>query len=262
METWKLTVVMRCSLLLAAAWLSVSATHSFGETFVQATVETRVVLAYRVDAKAIQQTLPSPWKLNPIAKGPLQGANLFVIFGDRELDQNPDGTPKTGGIARFTAFAAPATNPDTGKSGAFVLRIFTANSEDIPGAYKTNVLASVSRRFSYSGTDMAFGVAEDEWQVRAQDQADIHLAMSYKKSLPSRADREFDVYSSVEPDFYRIYRVDQGTNIVMSEPMNINDLLAYDARINVAEYDTIFDGNEELVAVAVLPWYVRKVFLP
>ncbi len=256
------TFVRHSSLFLAAVWLVISSTHGLGETFVQATVESRVMLAFHANAAIVQQFVPPPWKLQPVPKGPMQGANLFVIFGDRAIDQDPDGNPKDGGMARFTAFAVPAANPENGKSGAIVLRIFTANSQDIPGAYKTNLLASVSRQFSYSGQDMAFGVAEDKWLVQAQGRADIRLEIRYRKSLPSRADREFDVYSSVEPDFFRIYRVDQGTDIVMSKPANIDRLLDYDLRVNVPEFKDVFDGTEELISVAILPWYVRKVFLP
>jgi len=262
MDSNRFIFMKRWSLFLTSVWLVVFSTNGVGETPAQATVESRVILAIHANAAMVQQFLPSSWKLNSVAKGPLQGANLFVVFGDRAIDQDPNGKPRGEGIARFTAFAVPATNTESGKSGAMVLRIFTANSQDIPGAYKTNVLASVSRQFSYSGEDMAFGVVQDKWLIEARDHADIRLAIRYNKSLPSRSDREFDVYSSVEPNFYRIYRVDQGTDIVMSKPKNIDRLLDYDARINVPEFKDIFDGSEELIAVAALPWYVRKVFLP
>ena len=262
MDSKNLPLVKRWSLFLMSSWLVVFAANSFSETFVQGTVESRVILAFHANTAVVQQFLPSPWKLKPVAKGPLQGANLFVVFGDRAFDQDATGKPRAGGISRFTAFAVPATNSDNGKSGAMVLRIFVANSRAIPGAYKTNVLASVSREFSYSGEDMEFGVVEDKWLIEARDHADIRFAIRYNKSLPSRSDREFDVYSSVEPNFYRIYRVDQGTDVVMSKPKNIDRLLDYDARINVPEFKGIFDGSEELISVAVLPWYVRKVFLP
>ena len=262
MDSMKLVLAKRWSLFLMSVWLIAFATNGFGETFVQATVESRVMLAFRANAGAIQQLIPSPWQLNTVAKGPMQGANFFVVLGDRAIDQAPDGKPRAGGISRFTAFAAPAKNPDTGESGVFVFRIFTVNSEEIPGPYKCGALAEISRKYSYAGDNMEFGVGEEKWIVDAKSQADIELTFRYQKSLPFRLDRELNVYSAVEPTFYRIYRVDQGTDIVMSKPKNVDRLLGYDARMNVPEFKSVFDGTEELISVAVLPWYVRKVFLP
>ena len=262
MDNRMLTFVKRWSLFLTSVWLIAFATNSVGETFVQATVESRVMLAFHANAGAIQHLIPSPWQLNTVAKGPMQGTNFFVVLGDRAIDQDPDGKPRAGGVSRFTAFAAPATNPDTGRSGIFVFRIFTVNSEEIPGPYKCNVLSDISRKYFYSGGNMEFGIGEEKWIVDAKSQADIELTFRYQKSLPFRPDRELNIYSAVEPTFYRIYRVDQGTDIVMSKPKNIDRLLGYEARINVPEFKSVLDGTEELISVAVLPWYVRKVFLP
>jgi hypothetical protein len=71
-----------------------------------------------------------------------------------------------------------------------------------------------------------------------------------------------NVYSPIEPNFYRIYRVDQGTDVVKSKPANVDRLLGYEAKLDIPEFKDLFDGTGELVSVAIQPWYVRKVFLP
>lgn len=262
MNSKPLSRVKSCFLCFASVWLVVFSSAGYGESYVGANVDSRVVLAFHANAAAIQQLLPTPWRLNPVGKGPMQGTNFFVVFGDRAIAQDPEGKPKAGGITRFVGFVAPATNPDTGQSGTMVFRIFEANSQEIPGPYSNSVLASISRDYTYSGKNMAFGKAEETWSAQVPGQADIRLAIRYQKALPSRAQREFHVYSAVVPSFYRIYRVDQGIDIVKSVPASVDRLLGYDAHIDVPKFKDVFNGTEELVSVAVLPWYVRRVFLP
>jgi hypothetical protein len=184
------------------------------------------------------------------------------VFFDRAVNLDAEGKPLAGGVDRYMVFAAPATNPESGKSGAFTLRILTPNGQSVPGPYKVSELASVSRQLTYSAEDTGLGTAEETWLVRAEGRANVRLAIRYQKALPSRAQPEIYVYSAVEPTFYRIYRVDQGTDVVKSRPANVDRLLSYEAKLDVPEFKDLLDGTEELVSVAIQPWYVRRVFLP
>src|SRR5439155_196592 len=85
---------------------------------------------------------------------------------------------------------------------------------------------------------------------------------STQRAVPSRAKSDSKVYSAVEPTFFRLYRVDQGMDVVKSVPAGIDRVQSYRFRSTVPELTRLFDGTEQLVAVSVIPWYAREVRLP
>ena len=109
---------------------------------------------------------------------------------------------------------------------------------------------------------MEIGVGEDFWEVRDARGVVIELRIQYQQALLSRAKSEQKMYSGVEPSFFRIYRLDQATDIVKSIPAGIDRVQNYQFRVSVPELKKLFDGTEKLVAVTVIPLYVRQIFLP
>ena len=116
-------------------------------------------------------------------------------------------------------------------------------------------------------TVVAFGTSAPEMAVTvgsaaAGEGGEIALSVAYQKGVPARSNRETKVYSNVDPDFYRIYRTTQYTDVLMSVPMGVDNVhsLAFD--ISIPSVRAILDGAEELVGIISLPWHMRKTILP
>jgi hypothetical protein len=62
----------------------------------------------------------------------------------------------------------------------------------------------------------------------------------------ARAKGDLKVYSAVEPDFFRIYRVDRGVDVVKSVPAGVDLVQGYEFRTTVSELAKLFDGSEQL----------------
>jgi hypothetical protein len=105
-------------------------------------------------------------------------------------------------------------------------------------------------------------VVDDSWEIRDARGGMIELMVQYQRTLLSRAKSEQKLYSAVEPNFFRIYRVDSAADIVKSVPTNINRVQKYQMRITLPEMSKLFDGTEQLVGVIVIPLYLRQIFLP
>ena len=90
----------------------------------------------------------------------------------------------------------------------------------------------------------------------------IGLQLQYRGAAPTRAKVEARPRSPVNPEFFRIYHIDQGVDVVKSVPNGIDRVQHYRLRVTVSELGKLFDGTEQLVSVAILPWYVRQGFLP
>jgi len=216
----------------------------------------------RVGQAELQKLLPAPWQANPVPGGPFKEANFLIVFIDSFLVQDAQGKPDKGGIARKAVFAVPVKHTQTGEMALVVTGGFTADSQDVPGPYKNFSHAAIRREQTLKVVNIEAGVNEDFWEVRDTRGGIIELRVQYQAALPSRAKAEQKLYSAVEPSFYRIYRIDQATDIVKSVPVGIDRMRNCQFRMAVPELSKLFDGTEQLVGVSVIPLYVRQIFLP
>lgn len=234
----------------------------WAETLVQSTVETRLTVALRVGQAELQKLVPPPWQVMAIPGGPLKEANLFVVFIDSFLVQDPQGKPDKGGISRVVPLAASVKNTQTGEMASLVIGGFMADISSIPGPYKNFVGATIRREQTYKVANLESGVGEDFWEVRDTRGGIIELRVQYQRALPSRAKSEQKIYSAAEPSFFRIYRIDSATDIIKSIPVGVNRVQNYQFRVAVPELSKLFDGTEQLVGIAASPLFVRQIFLP
>jgi hypothetical protein len=247
--------------IIAAGSLS-SSRPSCAETLVQQNIDTRVVLAFRVGQASLQGRLPAPWQVDPVTTGPSKDANLTIAFIDQLLNQDGEGKVVAGGTTRIVAVGIPARNSHTGEGAPFLLRAFDANPHGVPGPYKGAVGATIRREASLRGADLERVTGTELWEMQESGGGVIELRLEYQRGVPSRTKPEARPHSLVDPTFFRIYRIDQGTDVVKSLPGGIDRVRNYQLRVTVPELRPLFDGTEQLVSIAVLPWYVRQVFLP
>jgi hypothetical protein len=194
--------------------------------------------------------------------GPFKDANLFVIFMDKLVKLDAEGKSSEGGNDRAVVFAAVAKRPQDDKPNVYVIRIFTANPKALPGADKNSVPASVRREQALKMIDVEPGTDEQQWDVRDSTGGTIEFRLRCLRSLPTPGKVEQNVYSAVEPDYFRIYRVDQGMDVVKSLSAGIDRVQSYEFRATAAGLHELFDGSAQLVGIAILPWYLRQIFLP
>jgi len=216
----------------------------------------------RVEQTELQKLLPAQWQVTPIPGGPFKEANFVIAFNDVFLVQDPQGKPDKGGIARKAVFVVPAKHTQTGEMASVVTGGLTADSQDVPGAYKNFSHATIRREQTSKVVNIEAGLNEDFWEVRGDRGGIIELRVQYQAALPSRAKAEQKIYSAVEPAFYRIYRADTATDIVKSVPAGKDRVKNYQFRMAVPELSKLFDGTEKLVGISVIPLYVRQIFLP
>jgi len=253
--------LLLCYVTLSAGSL-LSPRAAWAETLVESSVETRTVLAFRVRETALQRWVSEPLRITPIPSGPFKDANLFVIFMDKLVKLDAQGNPSEGGNDRAVVFAAVAKRPQDERPNVYVIRIFTANPKTLPGAYKNSVLASVRREQALKMVNLEPGTEEQQWDVRDSAGGTIEFLLRCQRGLPTPGKVEQNVYSAVEPDFFRIYRIDQGMDVVKSVSAGIDRVQSYEFRATAAGLHELFDGSAQLVGIAILPWYQRQIFLP
>jgi hypothetical protein len=248
-----------CTLI---AILALSPLRTQAESLVLSTADMRVVLAFQAAASTAQAVLPAGWQPTPIPGGPSTGADVFLVFVDGIAQFDADGKPAAGGTNRFVVAVVPARNPTTGAAGLMVVGGVAAHPDGAPGAYKNYTPAQVKQQRTLRTDGSGPGSAEEMWQVRDATGGTLNLRFDYDRALPVRVKVESKIYSAVEPTFFRIYRVEQGVDVVKSAVTGTDRVRGYQFNSTLGAFAKLFDGNERLVSITTIPWYVRQVFLP
>ena len=78
--------------------------------------------------------------------------------------------------------------------------------------------------------------------------------------VPAYGRHDFKIYSRARPEFYHIYRVEYGEDIIMSKPLGIDctQSLAFEA--SGPQLSRLFD-SAQFISIAALPWTRREVWL-
>jgi len=235
---------------------------------VDSAVGSRILLAFRVAQRALEQRLRPPWQLAPLPAftalgldGPHQ-PNLALVFHDLLLDQDAQGQALADSGGRFVVCNIPAAKPDSGEQGLVHFRMFTGGA--IPGRYRDALPARV-RHDQHIVGDGAAATITESYQVDVAAGGTIELQLSYQRGprLRLAADRpNLPIWTTADPGIVRVYQEDSVIEIVRNEAAGLNLTQELLFRSSVPELVDLFDGRERLVAILSNPYYARNVFSP
>lgn len=238
-----------------------TATVAMGETLVGKTIESRVLLGFKVADAGVQEMLPDGWVPVTLPKGPVGGANLIMALIDRHLIMDGEGASSEPASGPTVAFFAYAKSGDVEELRGFVTYVF--EEPPLIDPYKTSVPADITRTTSLSDGDAGDRTQREDWAITPAHGGALSVSLDFKVMGYSWTEGgESRPYSPVMPDFYRIYRYDQLATLAM----NTNAGRALDGSVEFTSTDPnlagVFDGSEELVAIVSIPAYVREISLP
>ena len=250
------------------AWLALITLIAFtaplatAETLVQSNFDTRTLVTFEAAPAAVEKWLTPPWRVAPVASGPAKGTNIFLVFIDRVGNYGADGKAAAIGGERSLVVVVPAKHPQTGETAPYVSKIYTGNPQTVPGPYKNSVLGQIRYEHSMKSTNAEPAVLSEMWEVRDPNGGMVQLTLQYPRGPVARSNVDQKVRGGPDPDFFRIYRVDQAADLIKSVPMQVDRAQKYELKITMSDLRPTFDGTEKLVSVATIPLYVRKVSLP
>ncbi|NND90485.1 MAG: hypothetical protein HKN42_06445 [Granulosicoccus sp.] len=248
------------AIICVTSFLTVSgAVHA--ERLVSTTIENRVVLGFQVDDAALEQWLPDEWSPVTLSQGPVAGSNLLVALMDRLLILDAEGNPASDQANRAAAFVSYARKEGIPGVRAFITRVF--ETAPLTDPYGNSVTAQVAHTAESAGGIGENRVISESWVIRPDGGGELSFDLSYEPgNRVWTKGAETRPYSAVEPEFHRIYRYDQLSELAMSRQNG--KMLAGSAEFesSIPEFQSLFDGSEVLAAVISIPVYVRDVYLP
>jgi hypothetical protein len=240
--------------LLPALCAGASAEHLAGTT-----QEVRTVLYYHIPPATLARFLPAGWVAADFTTGPASGANLTVNLSDQLA--NASAKNETGSEARGqgVTISARVRDPQTGENRSMVLFGFT-NGNDSPGPYGVHRKATISMaRTERTLADGRVAVSE-RWSAKTLQGDALSMDLSFIRGqlTPSHVDQQ--TRSSLHPEFYRIYKMDEQTDVVSSKAGGINHVSNFKVSQagGAARY---FDGLQVLVAIVSVPVFHREIWL-
>ncbi len=230
------------------------------ETFVGSNVDARVLVAVTASHDGVQALLPDGWTSVPVPGGPLQGANIFFVFIDSLLERDTEGAALAPSTRRAVALAGLGKQTDGDEVRLYVMRIYTTTPDANP--YGVSVAADITRTASVTGPANEARRSTDAWQITVPGGGSLDFNLDYATGDRTWEKSDGFPHSALNPDFSRIYRFDQLTDLVVSTPMDKPSSGDFSLASSLTDLGEILDGTEEIVAIIDTPIYVRDVFLP
>jgi hypothetical protein len=242
---------------LGALW---AAEASAAERLVQSTTEARTIVYFTADKEAVQKLLPAGWVSIP-GTGPLKDTNLLLVLAEGLAAQDSDGKPVLY-QGKNVILAVPAKDEKTGAAGTMVVGGFSSQPEGVPGAYGVYVPAKITMTKSSRSEGAGSTMVEETWEVSTEAGDQIRFSANYERGVGNRAHIEPRTYAATKPEFYRIYKADQVTDLVHSVAVETKRTKKVAFTGSGPQLSKVLSGKEQPVAIVSIPAYYRQIFLP
>ena len=230
-----------------------------GEKLSGTNVDVRTTITFKVSDAAAQKLLPEGWEVSSPTAGPAKGFNVAVVLIDSVSATDAEGKP----AAPFRGGVLVVPARKKGTEAAFSMVVYGIVVPEVaPGAYGVYVpgQSAIERRVR-TGAD-GKRMADESWAFKAADGNAIDAQIQYAVGATAKAKLEAKVYSGAKPDFFRIYRFEQVTDVARSAPAGVDRILKVSFKAGGSKLAQLFDGSEQLISITSIPSYSRTIFLP
>lgn len=226
------------------------------ERFVGNSADIRTILNFEISPVAIEEILPPNWIQNPETSGPAAGANLRVTFVIPLSGADAVGRPAPN--IRYVIFSVPVKS--AWSIDANQLMLITGLTNGGAGPYDTNVNAkdTITHKTYYAGATM---LVDESWNFIGDDGSAVSMELQYTRGLVVPHTAESRVFSRANPSFSRMYKYQEGADVVQLGATQQERLRKFTFRAQGGKLSRLFDGAEKLISVIALPWYNREIYL-
>jgi hypothetical protein len=228
------------------------------EKYAGGNVDVRTILAFKAPDAAVRKFLPEGWDLDLASSGPAKGVNLHLTLIDRLMARDAEG--KALEPARIVTLGIPAKKTGSDARGTMLFRIYSSTSAGVPGPYGVSVQANTTMERKVRTDPAGRSTVEESWELQSHDGDSIQLQIQYVRGTMTAGKAETLMYSAARPDFYRIYRSEQSSDVVRDSESNRVQKFVFKA--SGPKLGPLFDGSEQLIGVRSDPWYTRQTYLP
>ena len=91
----------------------------------------------------------------------------------------------------------------------------------------------------------------------------MELHLKYDRGIGRKAGNETKFFSSVNPGFYQIFKVDQNIDIMRNATITVPDKVKeFHYKASGGKIGALFDGSERVLSIDAISWYNRAIYAP
>jgi len=246
--------------LLAAGAMGGLVRPTAAQTLVEQSAEARMQLDFHVPDAALKAMLPAGFEPNIATTGAAKDANLRMIFIDRIAVTAPDGAPV--GSSQMVYLAIPVKQAATNALAQMLIFGLTGEPKEAPGPFGV-YLPATTHHMERSTTADAQAQTTENWAFTAASGEHMELHLKYDRGIGRKASNETKFFSSVNPSFYQIFKVDQNLDIMRNATISVPDKVKeFQYKASGGKIGALFDGSERVLSIDCLAWYNRAIYVP
>jgi hypothetical protein len=246
--------------LLAACAMGGLVAPADAQTLVEQSAEARMQLDFHVPDAALKAMLPAGVEPAVATAGAAKDANLRMIFIDRIAVTAPDGAPA--GSGQMVYLAIPIKQAAPNPIAQMLIHGLTSDPKEAPGPFGVYQLAT-THRMERSTTADAQALTTEQWEFTAASGEHMELHLQYTRGPGRKASNETKFFSSVNPSFYQIFKVDQNLDIMRNATITVPDKVKeFQYKASGGKIAALFDGSERVLSIDCLSSYNRAIYAP
>lgn len=246
--------------LLAACAMGGLVRAADAQTLLQQSAEARMQIDFHVPDAALKAMLPAGVEPAVATAGAAKDANLRMIFIDRIAVTGPDGAPV--GSGQMVYLAIPIKQAAPAAIAQMLIYGLTSDPKDAPGPFGVYQLASTHRMERSTIADAQAQTTEN-WEFTAAGGEHMELHLKYDRGIGRKASNETKFFSSVNPGFYQIFKVEQNLDIMRNATITVPDKVKeFQYKASGGKIAALFDGSERVLSIDCLSWYNRAIYAP
>jgi len=246
--------------LLAAGATGGLVRPAAAQTLVEQSAEARMQLDFHVPDAALKAMLPAGFEPNIATTGAAKDANLRMIFIDRIAVTAPDGAPV--GSSQMVYLAIPVKQAATNALAQMLIFGLTGEPKEAPGPFGV-YLPATTHHMERSTTADAQAQTIENWAFTAASGEHMELHLKYDRGIGRKASNETKFFSSVNPSFYQIFKVDQNLDIMRNATITVPDKVKeFQYKASGGKIGALFDCSERVLSIDCLAWYNRAIYVP
>ena len=246
--------------LLAAYAMGGLVRAAEAQTLLQQSAEARMQIDFHVPDAALKAMLPAGVEPAVATAGAAKDANLRMIFIDRIAVTAPDGAPV--GSGQMVYLAIPIKQAAPAPIAQMLIYGLTSDPKDAPGPFGVYQLASTHRMERSTIADAQAQTSEN-WEFTAASGEHMELHLKYDRGIGRKASNETKFFSSVNPGFYQIFKVEQNLDIMRNATITVPDKVKeFQYKASGGKIAALFDGSERVLSIDCLSWYNRAIYAP
>jgi hypothetical protein len=230
------------------------------QTLVEQSAEARMQLDFHVPDAALKAMFPAGFEPNIATAGAAKDANLRMIFIDRIAVTAPDGAPV--GSSQMVYLAIPVKQAATNTLAQMLIFGLTGEPKEAPGPFGV-YLPATTHHMERSTTADAQAQTTENWAFTAASGEHMELHLKYDRGVGRKASNETKFFSSINPSFYQIFKVDQNLDIMRNATITVPDKVKeFQYKASGGKIGALFDGSERVLSIDCLAWYNRAIYAP